>query len=211
MLTARQRKILEVITEAVSKRGYPPSIREIGERAGLASTSSVAHQLKVLEEKGYLRKDPNLPRALIVTEPGAAPPQRPAAVPSREEDDDLALVPLLGQIAAGAPILADEQVEQVMPLPRDLVGYGSLFLLKVKGDSMVDAAICDGDFVVVRSQPTAENGEIVAALLDDEATVKTFSRSKGRIWLLPHNDAYEPIPGDDAQIIGRVVSVFRRL
>ena len=125
--------------------------------------------------------------------------------------DSLVPVPLLGQIAAGAPILADENETETFPLPRELVGDGDLFLLRVKGDSMIDAAICDGDFVVIRSQQTAENGEIVAALLDDEATVKTLSRRDGHVWLLPANDSYAPIPGDDARVMGKVVSVFRKL
>ena len=219
LLTNRQRRILEVIRTAVDERGYPPTVREICESVGLASTSSVAHQLTVLQEKGYLRKDPNRPRALIVTDSPqrlgtpAITPDRPATV-SRQDthsEHDVAMVPLLGQIAAGGPILAEEQVEAVLPLPRDLVGQGQLFLLKVKGDSMIDAAICDGDYVVIRSQQTADPGEIVAALIDDEATVKTLSRKDGHVWLLPHNSAYDPIPGDNATILGKVVSVMRRL
>lgn len=185
-------------------------MREICESVGLASTSSVAHQLAVLQEKGYLRKDPHRPRALIVTDhPQPAPQSQPG--PELHAASDVAMVPVLGRIAAGGPILAEEQVETVMPLPRELVGQGQLFLLRVSGDSMVDAAICDGDFVVVRSQPHAEPGEVVAALLGEEATVKTFSRKDGHVWLLPHNGAYEPIPGDDARILGKVVSVMRRL
>lgn len=217
LLTARQRRILDMIRTAVDTRGYPPSIREIGEAVGLASTSSVAHQLAVLQEKGYLRKDPNRPRALIVTEhatqgEASAVEESLAKQPwLRHESEDLAMVPLLGQIAAGAPILAEEQVETVMPLPRDLVGTGSLFLLKVKGDSMVEAAICDGDYVVVRSQQSADPGDIIAALIDDEATVKTLSRRDGHVWLLPANPAFEPIPGDEARVLGKVVTVLRRL
>lgn len=212
MLTARQRKVLDVIRAAVQERGYPPSVREIGEAAGLASTSSVAHQLKVLQEKGFLRRDPNRPRAILVTD-GAEPLPAVEQAPVEPGPDvsGTAFVPLVGQIAAGGPILAEEQVESVFPLPRDLVGEGNLFLLRVKGESMIDAAICDGDFVVIRSQPTAENGDIVAALLDDEATVKTLSRSQGHVQLLPANEAYEPIPGDDATILGKVVSVLRRV
>ncbi len=210
LLTARQRKVLDVIRAAIEERGYPPTVREICESVGLASTSSVAHQLAVLQEKGYLRKDPNRPRALIVTDSPASLPD-PTSSPELHTAMDVAMVPVVGRIAAGGPILADEQVETVMPLPRDLVGHGQLFLLKVVGDSMVDAAICDGDYVVVRSQPSADPGEIVAALLGDEATVKTLSRRDGHVWLLPQNPAYEPIPGDDAQILGKVVSVMRRL
>lgn len=215
MLSGRQRKILEFIRERVAEKGFPPSVREIGEAVGLTSTSSVAHQLRVLEEKGYVRKDPNTPRALLVTD-GVEPLPDSAAThreetPPRVSDASVAMVPLLGRIAAGGPILAEESVEDTLPLPRDLVGEGQLFLLRVVGDSMIDAAICDGDFVVVRSQPTAENGEIVAALLDDEATVKTLSRKDGHAWLLPANPAYSPIPGDEARIMGKVVSVLRRL
>ena len=184
-------------------------MREIGEAVGLTSTSSVAHQLRVLEEKGYLRRDPNTPRAMLVTDDAEPlPTEEPA---SAVLPDSLVSVPLLGQIAAGAPILADENETESFPLPRELVGEGDLFLLRVKGDSMIDAAICDGDFVVIRSQQTAENGEIVAALLEDEATVKTLSRRDGHVWLLPANDSYAPIPGDDARIMGKVVSVFRKL
>ena len=221
-LTPRQRKVLEAIIEAVETRGYPPSMREIGEQVGLTSSSSVAHQLSSLERLGYLRRDPNLPRAIELRHPDG---KVVATAGSRSVADEAAhdetgsgdsapaptYVPVIGRIAAGGPILAEQQVESVMPLPRELVGSGELFMLKVVGDSMVDAAICDGDWVVVRSQSNAENGEIVAAMLDDEATVKTYRRRDGHVWLMPHNPAYEPIPGDDAQIVGKVVAVLRRL
>jgi repressor LexA len=211
-LTERQRTILQVIRASVTSRGYPPSIREIGDAVGLTSTSSVAHQLRTLERKGYLRRDPNRPRAVDVRGPDEmVTPIVATEVAGSDALPEPTFVPVLGRIAAGGPILAEEAVEDVFPLPRELVGEGSLFLLKVVGDSMVDAAICDGDYVVVRSQPTAENGDIVAALIEDEATVKTLQRRAGHVWLLPHNPSYEPIPGDDAQILGRVVSVFRRL
>lgn len=207
-LTPRQRAILDMIRDTSERRGYPPSIREIGEVVGLTSPSSVAHQLAVLQRKGFLRKDPRRPRALVVADsfPVGADETgvgdaRPAA----------AYVPLVGRIAAGGPILAEQAVETVFPLPRELVGDGELFLLKVVGDSMIEAAICDGDYVVVRRQPAADNGDIVAALLDDEATVKTFKRRDGKVWLLPHNPAYEPIDGDHAQVLGRVVAVLRRV
>ncbi len=214
-LTARQRKVLEVIRDSVERRGYPPSMREIGEAVGLTSTSSVSHQLTTLEKKGYLRRDPNRPRAVEVRLPeGVAP----APNPELEDEETMrsarpaaAYVPLVGRIAAGGPILAEQAVESVFPLPRELVGDGTLFLLKVSGDSMVDAAICDGDWVVVRQQPVAEPGDIVAAMIDGEATVKTFKRRDGHVWLMPHNPAYEPIPGDEATILGRVVSVLRRV
>ncbi|MFT7837250.1 transcriptional repressor LexA [Saccharothrix sp. BKS2] len=204
-LTLRQRKVLDVIRDWLDRFGYPPSVREIGEAVGLTSTSSVAHQLRALEKKGFLRRDPNRPRAVgvlpteIVT--GLAPTSRPTP----------AYVPMLGRIAAGGPILAEEAIEDVFPLPRDLVGEGEVFLLKVVGDSMVDAAITDGDWVVVRQQPTADNGDVVAAMIDGEATVKTFKRRDDHVWLLPHNPAYQPILGDEASILGKVVAVLRRL
>lgn len=204
-LTPRQRRVLEVIRDAVSQRGYPPSVREIGEAVGLTSSSSVAYQLKTLQAKGYLRRDPNRPRAVEVLPPSDGEHEAPAARPAP------AYVPVVGRIAAGAPVLAEEAVEDVFPLPRELVGTGTLFLLKVVGDSMVEAGIVDGDWVVVRQQPSAENGEIVAAMLDGEATVKTFKRKGSHVWLLPHNAAYAPIPGDDALILGRVVSVLRKV
>jgi repressor LexA len=208
--------VLEVIHDSIERRGYPPSVREIGEAVGLSSASSVAHQLSVLQKKGWLRRDPNRPRALDVRLPGET--ARPA-VASLEglaaAHDDAApaatYVPLVGRIAAGGPVLAEQAVEDVFPLPRELVGEGTLFMLKVTGDSMIEAAICDGDWVVVRQQPTAENGEIVAAMIDGEATVKTYKRRDGHVWLLPHNPAYEPIPGDDATVLGRVVTVLRRV
>lgn len=205
-LTARQHRVLEVIRHAVQARGYPPSVREIGEAVGLTSSSSVAHQLKVLQQKGYLRRDPNRPRAVEVlpaasANEGVEPDQQPTPT----------FVPVVGRIAAGAPVLAEEQVEAVFPLPRELVGTGTLFLLKVVGDSMIEAAITDGDWVVVRQQPNAENGEIVAAMIDGEATVKTLRRKDGHAWLLPQNPAYAPIPADDALILGRVVTVLRKV
>jgi repressor LexA len=218
-LTGRQRLVLETIRDSVERRGYPPSMREIGEAVGLTSPSSVAHQLATLERKGYLRRDPNRPRAIEVTMPGQAHPIRPLehheAAPdetgSGDERPTPSYVPVVGRIAAGGPILAEQAVEDVFPLPRQLVGEGQLFLLKVVGDSMIDAAICDGDWVVVRQQPVADNGEIVAAMLDNEATVKTLKRRGGRVWLLPQNPAYEPIPGEQATILGRVVAVLRRV
>jgi repressor LexA len=213
-LTQRQRRVLEVIRDSIERRGYPPSVREIGEAVGLSSASSVAHQLTVLQKKGWLRRDPNRPRALDVRLPGDTPRSAPALselAGSAEELPAATYVPLVGRIAAGGPVLAEQAVEDVFPLPRELVGEGTLFMLKVVGDSMVEAAICDGDWVVVRQQATAENGEIVAAMIDGEATVKTYKRRDGHVWLLPHNPAYEPIPGDDATVLGRVVSVLRRI
>ena len=213
-LTQRQRRVLEVIRDSIERRGYPPSVREIGEAVGLSSASSVAHQLSVLQKKGWLRRDPNRPRALDVRLPGDSPHSAAAAelaAGGEASGPAPTYVPLVGRIAAGGPVLAEQAVEDVFPLPRELVGEGTLFMLKVVGDSMVDAAICDGDWVVVRQQPTAENGEIVAAMIDGEATVKTYKRRDGHVWLLPHNPAYEPIPGDEATVLGRVVSVLRRV
>jgi repressor LexA len=220
-LTPRQRRVLDVIRAAVEARGYPPSMREIGDAVGLTSSSSVAHQLRVLENKGFLRRDPHRPRALEVLLPAAEPANDPvpdlvAGAPVDEtgigdERPAPTYVPVLGRIAAGGPILAEERVEDVFALPRQLVGEGTLFMLEVSGDSMIEAAICDGDLVVVRQQPTAENGEIVAAMIDSEATVKTFQRKSGEVWLLPHNPAYEPIDGADATVLGKVVAVLRRI
>jgi repressor LexA len=206
-LTARQRRILEFIRDWVERYGYPPSVREIGEAVGLVSPSSVAYQLKALEQKGFLRRDPNRPRAVDVR------------APSDLVDDDAlraarpapAYVPLLGRIAAGGPILAEQAVEDFFPLPRELVGEGDVFMLEVKGDSMIDAAICNGDWVVVRQQPTANVGDIVAAMIDGEATVKSYRQRDGHVWLMPANPAFDPIPGDDATIMGRVVAVLRRV
>ncbi|GGK41570.1 transcriptional repressor LexA [Nocardia camponoti] len=214
-LTVRQRTVLDVIRTSVTERGYPPSIREIGDAVGLTSTSSVAHQLRALERKGYLHRDPNRPRAVNVRGLDEAvravtslPGETDEADPSRPTPT---FVPVLGRIAAGGPILAEQAIEEVFPLPRELVGDGSLFLLKVVGQSMVDAAICDGDWVVVRQQNVAEGGDIVAAMIDGEATVKTFKRSGKDVWLMPHNPHFEPIPGNDAQILGKVVTVIRKI
>jgi repressor LexA len=210
-LTPRQRDILAVIRSTVEERGYPPSVREIGEAVGLTSPSSVAHQLGVLEKKGLLRRDANRPRALVVADDTASTEVVADVTGIGDAMPAAAYVPVLGRIAAGGPILAEEAVETVFPLPREIVGEGELFLLRVVGDSMIDAAICNDDWVVVRRQPTADNGEIVAALLDDEATVKTLQRREGHTWLLPHNPAYSPIDGDHATILGKVVSVIRRV
>jgi repressor LexA len=208
-LTPRQQRVLTVIRDSIELRGYPPSMREIGERVGLTSSSSVAHQLRVLEEKGFLKRDPHRPRALWVYTPEAAEGVDETGV--GDAMPAATYVPMVGRIAAGGPILAEERVEEIMPLPKSLVGDGTLFLLEVSGDSMVDAAICNGDYVVVRQQPTAENGEVVAALLDGEATVKTFQRRDGQVWLLPHNESYDPIDGTHATILGKVTAVLRRM
>jgi repressor LexA len=221
-LTHRQQAILDVIRESVERRGYPPSIREICESAGLASTSSVAHQLSMLERKGFLRRDPNRPRAVDVRTGSAKPRTGDGPVPKAARralavaddaprGDAPVFVPMVGRIAAGGPILAEQMIEDVYPLPKSLVGEGTLFMVKVVGDSMIDAAITDGDWVVVRQQQDAENGDIVAAMIDGDATVKTLQRRNGHAWLLPHNPAFSPIDGDEATILGKVVSVLRRV
>ncbi|QEE62634.1 transcriptional repressor LexA [Salinibacterium sp. dk2585] len=210
-LSEKQLAILEFIQRAVSTKGYPPSMREIGDAVGLASLSSVTHQLGQLELSGYLRRDPNRPRAIEVlidlpqNERSESPEEAISSVPR----GDAAMVPLVGRIAAGVPITAEEQIDEVFPVPRQLVGKGELFMLKVVGDSMIDAAICDGDWIVVRQQKTAENGDIVAAMLDDEATVKVFQQRDGHTWLLPRNSAFAPILGDYAEVLGKVVAVLR--
>jgi repressor LexA len=224
VLTWRQRKVLQVIRDSVQKRGYPPSMREIGEAVGLTSTSSVSYQLSTLQRKGYLHRDVGRPRTVEVRLPGH-PAIRPEqgtsgggaeAVELSADGLDIAsqeatYVPLVGRIAAGVPITAEQQVEDIFPLPRQLVGEGSLFMLKVAGDSMINAAIADGDWVVIRQQENAENGEIVAAMIDGEATVKTLKQSDGHVWLMPHNPAFTPILGDEATVLGKVVAVLRRV
>ncbi|NDE51052.1 MAG: transcriptional repressor LexA [Actinobacteria bacterium] len=203
-LTQRQVKILNAIRSAMEVKGYPPSMREIGEAAGLASPSSVKYQLEALEEKGWIRRDPSRGRALEVLSP------------SEQRFEDLRpekthVVPLVGRIAAGGPILAEQHVEELYPLPASLVGEGELFMLKVVGDSMINAAICDGDYVVIRAQKDCNKGEIVAAMIDGEATVKTFTKKDGHIWLMPANDDFEPINGDNCEILGKVTAVLRSL
>ncbi|MBG6053972.1 repressor LexA [Salinibacterium sp. CAN_S4] len=211
-LSDKQLAILDVIQRSVSGRGYPPSMREIGDAVGLASLSSVTHQLNQLELSGYLRRDPNRPRAMevLIDLPalegtGDVTPENTVSI------GDAVMVPLVGRIAAGIPITAEQHIDEVFPLPRQLTGKGELFMLKVVGESMIDAAICDGDWVVVRQQNTAENGDIVAAMLDDEATVKVFRQRDGHTWLLPRNSNFEPILGDHAQVLGKVVTVLRSL
>jgi repressor LexA len=219
-LTPRQQRVLAHIKDSIEKRGYPPSMREIGQAVGLTSSSSVAHQLRALEEKGFLKRDPNRPRALEVFLPEVLAARRALAASEETSYDETGIgdaappaqyVPLLGRIAAGGPILAEERYEEVFPLPRQLVGDGELFLLEVSGDSMIDAAICNGDYVVIKKEQTAQNGDIVAALIDGEATVKTFQRTDGNVWLLPHNSAYDPIDGTHATILGKVTAVLRRV
>jgi repressor LexA len=203
-LTTRQVSILDFIKTASESQGYAPSMREIGEAAGLNSPASVKYQLDILEEKGFIRRDAERGRAMEVvlldhmTGAGA-------------HTDKTRFIPLVGSIAAGVPITADQQIEETLPLPESLVGKGDLFMLKVKGESMINAAICDGDYVVIRQQKDANNGDIVAAMIDGEATVKTFSRKSGNVWLLPANDDFAPIDGDQCEVLGIVTAVLRSL
>ncbi len=205
-LTPRQRQVLEFIDEQVRARGYPPSVREIGEAVGLSSSSTVHAHLAALQDKGYLRRDPTKPRAIEITlEPdsGLAVERRPARH-----------VPLLGDVAAGTGVLAAEQVEETLPLPQDFTGDGQLFMLRVRGESMIDAGILDGDYVVARRQDTADPGDVVVAgIPGDEATVKTFLRRKGRIMLRPENATMDELVFDpaDVAIYGKVVTLLRRL
>ena len=219
-LTDRQRRIMQVIEESVRRHGYPPTLREIGDAAGLASTSSVSHQLVSLQKKGYVSRGAGRPRSAVVR-PVADPEPDPSPEPGHSYRDlaahKITSVPLVGRIAAGPQILADQIIEDVFPLPQRLVGDGDLIMLNVVGDSMINAAIADGDWVVVRRESDIENGDIVAAMIesdtsaDGEATVKTFKRSDGHVWLIPHNPIYTPILGDTATIIGKVVAVLRRV
>jgi repressor LexA len=210
-LTDRQHRIVDAVRSSIKDRGYPPSMRELGLAAGLSSTSSVAHQIGALVKKGVLRQDPKRPRAYVPT--ATAGPEDDAAVETGPEgaasDSSVVYTPLVGRIAAGVPITADEQVEDVLPLPRQLVRNGEVFALTVSGESMIKAHIMDGDTVVVRMQPDAENGEIVAAMIDGEATVKRLKREGPTVWLMPENDGFEPICGDGASILGKVVAVMR--
>jgi len=210
MLTPQQEKIQAFIEFSLDSRGVPPSMREICDNTGLSSTSSVSHQLSQLERAGYIKRHANTARTLEVLI-RLSPEAESTVTPLVSVSDDIVSVPLVGRIAAGIPITAEQHVEDVVGLPRQLVGNGNLFMLKVVGDSMIDAAICDGDWVVVREQATADNGDIVAAMLDEEATVKVFKQRDGHTWLLPQNSAYEPILGDHATVMGKVVTVLRSL
>src|SRR5581483_5040285 len=213
-LSARQGKIVQIIEDSVRCNGYGPSLREIAEAVGLSSTSSVAYQLSVLEKKGHLTREAGRPRTAVLRN---LVEERVRLGLAGTAEQQITAVPLVGRIAAGGPILADESVEDVIPLPKQLVGEGTFIMLRVVGESMINAAITDGDWVVVRRDSDVENGDIVAAMLesetsaDREATVKTFKKVDGHIWLIPHNPAYSPIMADDAVIIGKVVSVLRRM
>lgn len=204
-LTERQREILEFIEHLMRDRGYPPSVREIGEAVGLTSPSTVHSHLRSLERFGYLKRDPSKPRAVEMrydTNSGARVDRRPVRN-----------VPLIGEVAAGTDVIAQENVEELHPLPSDFTGDGELFMLRVRGESMIEAGILDGDYVVVRQQPTAENGElVVAGIPGEEATVKTYQRSGGEITLIPHNPRFSPMvfPADEVTVFGKVVTVLRR-
>jgi repressor LexA len=207
MLTGRQQEIWDYLVQYVDEHGYPPTVREIGDAVGLASPSTVHAHLANLERAGYLRRDPTKPRALEL---------RRETRPEAAADADVRRLPLVGQIAAGGPLLAEQNVEDYLAVPEPLSRGGDEFLLRVKGDSMIQAGILDGDFVVVRRQQTAQNGDIVAALAGedeaaDEATVKRFFRDGGRVRLQPENDALEPIYAAHVQILGKVIGVFRAL
>jgi len=199
-LTARQLKILQVIKESMDDQGFPPSMRTIAAAAGLSSTASVKYQLDLLQGKGFITPHPTRGGVLEVLMPGEK---------SELEVEATKQVPLVGRIAAGGPITAEQNVESTFALPETLVGKGNLYMLQVVGESMIDAAICDGDYVVIREQNDCNNGEIVAAMIDGEATVKTFQRKGGHIWLLPANPAFEPINGDNCEILGKVTAVMR--
>jgi len=203
-LTGRQRAILSVIRDWATRYGYSPSTREIADAVGLASTSSVSRHLRILEERDFLRRGGATTRPIDVRM-FLEPPAR------AEGDATTVTLPLVGSIAAGSPILAEETLDETLTLPRELVGRGELYCLRVRGDSMIDAAICDGDIVVVRRQSEAYNGDIVAAMIDEEATVKVFRRRGGHVLLEPRNPAYEAIDGDHAVVLGKVVSVLRRV
>ncbi|KJR98947.1 MAG: hypothetical protein VR68_09865 [Peptococcaceae bacterium BRH_c4a] len=198
-LTSREVAIIDFIKNSVRTKGYPPSVREIGAFVGLKSSSTVHGYLKRLEEKGYLRRDPTKPRALeLMGDLG------------RVQLNDINLVPVLGRVAAGQPILASENLDYTIPLPVSYFGDGQFFMLKVRGDSMIDAGIHEGDLVVVRQQPNANNGDIVVALMGDESTVKRFYREDSHVRLQPENQAMEPIITRDVSILGKVVGLLRR-
>lgn len=204
-LSEMQQRLVDVIRAHKQDRNYSPSMRELGEAVGLSSTASVSYQLNQLEAAGAITRDPRRPRTIDLVD------DETSAIKYNLFDSEAAMVPLVGEIAAGVPITAEQNTIDHFALPRQIVGQGELFALKVRGESMIEAAICDGDWVVVRSQRNADNGDIVAAMLDGEATVKTFKQRDGHTWLLPRNSAFEPILGDHAEVLGKVVSVIRQV
>lgn len=211
-LSARQVIVLQTIIDTVAKQGFPPAMRDLLNASGLSSVSSIAHQLSALEKLGYIKRGSNKARGMEVlrnVDGSAFESNAPAVLAN---DENTVSIPLLGQIAAGTGLIAEQNIENTMSLPREITGFGDLFMLQVRGDSMIDAGIFDGDYVVVRQQATANNGEIVAALInDEEATVKTYKKRDGQVWLMPHNPDFEPINGNEARIMGIVVTVMRKL
>lgn len=204
-LTERQQNILDFIHESMEGRAYPPSMREIADAVGLRSTSAVSYQLNLLAEMGYLARDANKARTVVEK------PRRLRVIQEGNGSQNMVCVPLFERIAAGTPVMVNPDSEDIMQLPREMVGSGDLFAVRVVGDSMVNANIFDGDCVVVRQQQVADDGDIVAARIDDEATVKTFQRANGHVWLMPQNPAYEPILGDRCRLMGKVVATVHRM
>jgi repressor LexA len=204
-LTERRQKILQVLRECLEVRGYPPSLREIADAVGLKTVSAVAYQLKILAEMGYVARDPRLARTVVEQSP------RLRDIPGGACSPEMVSMPLFERIAAGTGVIADPEPVGTLQLPRNQVGSGKLFAVTVAGDSMVDANIFDGDVVIVRQQEVAHNGDIVAAMNGEEATVKTFQRTGGHVWLIPQNPRYDPIPGDGCRIMGKVVATLHRL
>lgn len=215
LLTPRRQKILDCIRDSAERRGYPPSMREIADEVGLKSTSAVSYQLKTLQQMGHLTREAKMPRTIAEKPPRhRARRDRPdpaAPAPSGTGPRNMTSVPLFEQIAAGAPVPANPEPEGSMQLPAEMAGSGTLFAVTVAGDSMVNANIFDGDYVIVRQQDTAHDGDIVAALIEDEATVKTFRRANGHVWLMPQNPSYKPIPGDQCGLMGKVVATVHRI
>lgn len=214
-LTPRRQKILDCIRDSVERRGYPPSMREIADAVGLKSTSAVSYQLETLEQMGHLTRGAKMPRT-VVQKPSLRQlrrdkPDEAAQAPADRHPQNMTSVPLFDRIAAGAPVTANPESEGSMQLPAGMVGSGALFAVRVTGDSMVNANIFDGDCVIVRQQDTAHDGDIVAALIEDETTVKTFHRANGHIWLIPQNPSYTPIPGDQYGLMGKVVATVHRI
>ena len=211
-ISKRQQQAYDFICAFTKDHGYPPSVREIGNAIGLSSPSTVHSHLHKLEDAGYIRRDPNKPRTIEITGPGAMeqePASNQLATVSQDLDANTVTLPLVGRVAAGVPILAEQNVEEALTLPTSVVGDSSSFILRVRGESMINAGIFDGDYIVVKEQHDAHNGEIVVALIDDSATVKTFYRERNRIRLQPENDTMEPIYADNPTILGRVTALVR--